>query len=118
MRKAGFFLIGIVFSVWSVLEDGVYASAFSLGPPPVLKVSESHDGQPSNTVRGSVDDVGRGFVVVDGKRFQVAADVRVTDEEDGILERGLNALRRQMKVELTLAGQTVIQIKVFGLLMR
>lgn len=118
MRKAGFFLIGIVFSVWSVLEDGVYASAFSVEPPPVLQVSGAPDGQPSNTVQGSVDEVGRGFVIVDGKRFQVAVDVRVIDEEDGVLQRGLNALRRQMKVELTLAGQTVVRIRVFRLLMR
>jgi len=114
MQKRGFFLIGIVFSL-CVFGEGVGVLAFSPKPPPILKISAS---QPSNTFRGSVDEVGRGFIVVNGQRFTVAADVRVTNEEDGILERGLNALRQRMKVELTLEGQTVVRIKVFGLLMR
>lgn len=118
MQKAIFPLIGMVFSVWGVLGDGFRTTAFPLEPSPIPEVSEARDGRSQNAVRGSVDEVGRGFVIVDGKRFQVAADVRVTDEEDGTLDRGLNALREQMKVELTLAGQIVVRIKVFGLLMR
>lgn len=118
MRRAVFFLVGIVFSIVGVFGGGIGSPAFPLEPPPVLKVSESRGDRPPNTVRGKVDQIGRGFVIVDGKRFQIAAAVRVIDEEEGILENGLGALRPQMKVELTLEGQTVVQIKAFGLLMR
>lgn len=118
MRKAVFFLTGMVFSIWGIFGNAGHAPAFSMESSPVLQISEAREGQPSNTVRGKIDEVGRGFIIVDGKRFHVAADVRVTNEEDGVLQSGLNALRQQMKVELTLTGQTVTRIKVFGLLTR
>lgn len=118
MQKVVFFLTGMVFYIWGILGGAGHTPAFSMAPPPVVPVSEARAGLPSNTVRGNIDEVGRGFVIIDGKRFQVAVDVRVTNEEDGILEKGLNALRQQMKVELTLTGQTVTRIKVFGLLTR
>lgn len=117
MQQRLFFFIRIVLSLWGLLRAGGDAWAFSLKPP-ILTVSEAPERPPQNTFQGDIDQVGRGFVVVNGRRFAVAADVRVTDEEDGVLERGMNALKQQMKVELTLAGQTVVRIKVFGLLMR
>jgi hypothetical protein len=117
MRRAGFIFIGIVFSIVGIFGGGIDLPASPLDPP-VLRVSESRGDRPLNTVRGMVDQIGRGFVIVDGKRFQVAATVRVVDEEEGILENGLGALKPLMKVELILEGQTVVQIKAFGLLMK
>jgi hypothetical protein len=118
MRKAAISLFATVFSLWGVLGYGTFSPAFSTEPLPALKISDAQAGRRFNAVKGVLKEAGRGFVIVEGKRYPVPVGVRFVDEENGVLKEGSEILKSGMKVELMLEGQTVIEIKIFGLLAR
>lgn len=118
MRNRISCLVAALYSSCAVFGLGVFSPAFSLESASVLKVSERRDDRPPNTVRGDLKEVRPEFVVLGGKRFRLAPAVQVKDEEENILKEGVKTLRSEMEVELTLEGDAVIAIKIFGLLMR
>lgn len=98
-------------SMGAVMWSGIAAPALS---------AEAGLEEPADPrrIRGNLEHAGPDFVMVDGRRFHLAPRVQVKDEEGGAVPDGLNALKPQMEVALTLEDNRVVQITIFGLLAR
>lgn len=96
--------------------------AFSLlvGMMFVLPVLADEEGQSTdpNLVRGYISSVGRDYVQIESTRYTLSSNTKYTDEEGGVLTRGRRQMRNDMKVDLRLKGGIVVQVTIYGLLMR
>jgi hypothetical protein len=94
--------------------------SFLAGMILALPVLADEEGRPSdpNVVRGYLSTVGRDYVQIDSTRYTLSPNTGYTDEEGGQLHNGKGKMKIDMKVDLRLEQNMVVQVKIYGLLMR
>jgi len=109
----------INFSKWFA---GLFIIALFIGLGTVLPVAademEERVSSDPNKIQGFIDSIGKDFIIVNGKRFHLSPKVLFFDEEGGKVVNGEKILKPEMRVDLTLNKDKIVEATIYGLLMR
>lgn len=109
MRRIVSVLFVTVLSIGACLGSEVFGSA-PLESPRYQLVREDRI-----KVRGILDEIGRGYVIVEGFRYKTAPNVMVKDKEGEVISIGMKGLSRSMMIELVLEDHLIVQIQIVSL---
>jgi len=110
MRRIVSVLSAIGLLVVAVLGGEAFGSSLSSAPTVYRLVRED-----TTTVRGLLEEIGRGFITVQGFSYKTASDVKVKGLQGEVISGGVKGLTRYAMIELVLEGNLVVQIQVVGL---
>jgi len=91
-----------------ILLSSVASSAGFLNIRPVAQEERA-------TVAGPVQEVGPGFVVINGLRFDLPAVVKIIGRDGRPLRDGLQGLKAGEEVEAVVEGKVILKIRVVEL---
>ncbi len=106
-QKKGFLIFLAALSLF-ILLSSVASSAGFLNIRPVAQEERA-------TVAGPVQEVGPGFVVINGLRFDLPAVVKIIGRDGRPLRDGLQGLKAGEEVEAVVEGKVILKIRVVEL---
>lgn len=66
-------------------------------------------------IRGILEEIGRGFIIVEGLSYKTASNLMVKGKEGELISNGIKGLSRSMMIELVLEDHLVVQIQIVSL---
>lgn len=109
--------------VFSKFIAGAFAIGFLLGMATLLPVAadeiieEGFISNP-NRIQGLIDSVGKDFIVIKDRRLDLSPNAVFYNEEGGKVVDGKKKLRPELLVDLNLKKGKVVEVIIYGLLMR
>ncbi len=86
--------------------------------PGLAEGTEEGFSSNANTVQGFIDSIGKDFILINGKRLRFSPNALFFDEEGGKIIDGRKRLRPEMRVDLRLDKDEIVEATIYGLLMR
>ena len=101
----------VILSTQGILQAESSTSIFFPGNSIATPVGE----EKQTKVSGVLEELGPGFVIVNGVRFDIVADLKVKNKEGRLVSNWFRALRPSIEVEMTVENDLVQEIQIVEL---